>query len=500
MNLFKRYFLYRTILFISILGITIFFLKSVADLLPLLFFLLLFVIDEILVYTVQHEVKLFNILIDSTYLSVFIIFTGGVFSPFAPFYFTLIVLAAYLLSSLDSFVIAGYVGLLYGLINLVIPNITERFILIDLPEALMQPEVPDVLLKYIIYSLSFIFTAALSSFIVDRFRKEMIRLSVTTEDILDAIDYGIITLDAQRRIVWSNTVISNIIGGDIRTGMYINDVLPESFYNSLLKIFEGKKKDIEFENRGKVYKVRRNDLRQGQGIILIIYDITHEKEVEKEMQMREKLVTLGQFAANLAHGVRNPVSSIRASAELFDLNKKSNVKNRRLKKLIIEESDHLDGLVTNFLDFTRNFEINKVEISLNEVCNDVIDLLKKSKYYNDKITIKNRISKKIKIKADHTLLKSILMNIGTNSLKAMINEGYLIFNAKENKKVVIEVKDTGCGIDRNNIKKIFSSFYSGFNDGFGFGLAIVKKIIELHGWEIEILSETNKGTTVRIII
>jgi signal transduction histidine kinase len=499
-NLFKRYFLYRTILFISIFGITIFFLKRGANLLPLLFFLLLFVIDEILVYTIQRKVKLFNILIDSTYLSVFIVFTGGVFSPFAPFYFTLIVMAAYLLSSLDSFVIAGYVSLLYGLINLVIPNITGRFILIDLPEALIQPDVPDVLLKYIIYSLSFIFTAALSSFIVDRFRKEMVRLSVTTEDVLDAIDYGIITLDDNRRIVWSNKVISNIIDRDIRTGMYIGDVLPKSFYRSLKKIFEGKKKDIEFENRGKVYKVRKNALRQGQGVILIIYDITHEKEIEKEMQMREKLVTLGQFAANLAHGVRNPVSSIRASAELFDLSKKSNVKNRRLKKLIIEESDHLDGLVTNFLDFTRNFEINKVEISLSEVCSDVIDLLEKSKYYNNKITIKNQVRDKIKIKADHALLKSILLNIGTNSLKAMINGGNLIFNAKKNKKVVIEVKDTGCGIDRNNINKIFSSFYSGFNDGFGFGLAIVKKIIELHGWKIDVQSEINKGTTIRIII
>ncbi len=499
MNLFRRYFLFRSILFISTFGITIFFLREGRGLLQLLIFLLIFIIDEILVYTLQKEVKLFNILIDSTYLSIFIIFTGGGISPFVPFYFTLIVLAAYLLSPLDSFIIAGYVSLLYGLIGLVIPTyIIKRLILFDIPEVLFS--LPDVLLNYIIYSLSFIFTAALSSFIVERFRKEMVRLSVTTEDILEAIDYGIITLDDKKRIVWINSITSTIVNRELRAGMYIEEIFPKSFYRSLKKIFSSEEKEIEFEYRGRIYRARRNDIRHGEGIILLIYDITHEKELEKEMQMREKLVTLGQFAANLAHGVRNPVSSIRASAELFDLGVKSSEKNRRLKKLIIEESDHLDGLVTNFLDFTRNFGINKVEVYLKEIFEDVKNLLLKSKYFNDKIIIENRINKSLKIKADYALLKSVLMNIGTNSLKAMLNGGSLIFDAEKNKKIVIDVIDTGCGIALDNKDRIFSSFYSNFNDGFGFGLAIVKKIVELHGWDIEVHSKVNKGTKVRIII
>ncbi|MBA7697152.1 hypothetical protein ES703_105811 [subsurface metagenome] len=336
-----------------------------------------------------------------------------------------------MLSPLDSFIIAGYVSLLYGLIGLVIPTyIIKRLILFDIPEVLFS--LPDVLLNYIIYSLSFIFTAALSSFIVERFRKEMVRLSVTTGDILEAIDYGIITLDDKKRIVWINSITSTIVNRELRAGMYIEEIFPKSFYRSLKKIFSSEEKEIELEYRGRIYRARRNDLRQGEGIILLIYDITHEKELEKEMQMREKLVTLGQFAANLAHGVRNPVSSIRASAELFDLGVKSSEKNRRLKKLIIEESDHLDGLVTNFLDFTRNFGINKVEVYLKEIFEDVKNLLLKSKYFNDKIIIENRINKSLKIKADHALLKSVLMNIGTNSLKAMLNGGSLIFDAEKN--------------------------------------------------------------------
>lgn len=499
MNRFSRYFLYRTVLFISVLGITIFFIKEGGSLFPLLIFLLLFIIDEILVHTLQKEIKLFNILIDSTYLSIFIIFTGGVYSPFAPFYFTFIVLSAYLLSPLDSFITAGYSGLLYGLICLVFPGyIPERLVLITLPPV---PSLPDVLLNYIIYSLSFLFTAALSSFIVERFRREMIRLRVTTGDILGAIDYGILTIDDKRRIVWSNEIASILLDDDLEPGKYIDRILPGSFYHSLEKVFSDEKKEEEIDFRDRIYRIRRNELHQGQGTILLINDVTLEKQREEEIQMREKLITIGQFAANLAHSVRNPVSSIRASAELFDVEKGEYLdKNRRLKRLIIEESDHLDGLVLNFLDFTRGLEINPVEVHLRELCGEIEILLKKSKYFDDNISIENRVSDTIKIKADQALLRSVLLNLGTNSLKAMRNGGQLIFNCHTDGKIVIGVEDTGCGIPEKDIKRIFSPFYSRFNDGFGFGLAIVKKIIELHGWDCKVDSQLNKGTKFRIII
>ncbi|MCK4225564.1 HAMP domain-containing histidine kinase, partial [candidate division WOR-3 bacterium] len=120
--------------------------------------------------------------------------------------------------------------------------------------------------------------------------------------------------------------------------------------------------------------------------------------------------------------------------------------------------------------------------------------------FDDNISIENRVSDTIKIKADQALLRSVLLNLGTNSLKAMRNGGQLIFNCHIDEKVVIGVEDTGCGIPEKDIKRIFSPFYSRFNDGFGFGLAIVKKIIELHGWDCKVDSQLNKGTKFRIII
>ena len=125
----------------------------------------------------------------------------------------------------------------------------------------------------------------------------------------------------------------------------------------------------------------------------------------------------------------------------------------------------------------------------------------KSKFFNRNIEFKNDVGKEINIKGDYNLLKSVFSNLGVNSLKAMIEGGSLIFGTKEyDGMAVLFVKDTGCGISKQDLNKIFSPFYSNFKEGFGFGLPIVKKIIELHNWDIEIDSVVDEGTEIRIIV
>lgn len=497
-NHFRRYFLYRSALFTTLLGITLLFLKQSEGLVPLLILTSVFIIDEILVYSFQKGVYLFNILIDFAYLSIFIVFTGGSLSPFVPFYLPLTVLGAYLFFPLDSFIVAGCSAAFYGVISLVLAGrIPESLLLIEVPEL---PSLPEALLGFIVYSLSFLFTAALSSFIIQRLRKENVRLRVTTSDILEAIDYGIITVNEDGNIVWSNSKAASILGGKLPSNENLSKIVHNEFLEPMSKILKREKKEVELRVEDKVYKIRGNDLFDGEGTILMINDTTKEREMERKMQMQEKLVTLGQFAANLAHGVRNPVSSIRASAELIDTKVQNPKKNNRLRELIIEESDHLENLINNFLDFTRNFKLKKEEINLHSLTNEVIPSLKRSKYFHDKVRIINKIDKGLKIKGDYTLLKNVLINLGTNSLKAMRDGGNLIFDVTMNEKITIVIEDTGCGIKKEDLDRIFSPFYSSFNDGFGFGLSIVKKIVELHNWDIKAESKLGGGTKFRIIL
>jgi signal transduction histidine kinase len=494
----KRYFLYKVILFSLLVLLIILFREEKKSLFPLIVFVSIFAVDELLFFFLQKKAKLHNFLLDVTYLSILVIFTGGALSPFIPFYLLIIVLAAYILFPLDSFIVSGYSILSDGILSLFISErIPAAFTLIDLPD---YPPLEIVLLEFIVYSFAFVFTAAFSSLLIQFFREQLTRVRVNIADIVESIDYGIVTVDEKGIILWSNSKASNFLGVPLSSGKNLHEIITPPFKESIEKILSGKSKQLEFEVEDKIFMIRGSDLFEGKGTILMINDRTEEKEIERKMQMRDKLVTLGNFAANLAHEVRNPISSIRASAELLGTSKGMTDKNKKLKEVIIKESDRLDYLVESFLDFTKSFDLENKEFQLYKLISDVIEDLKKSKYFNKKIEFHNEVKKDFKLIGDYNLLKSVFSNLGINSLKAMPAGGSLTFGIKENDKKIIFVKDTGCGIAKQDLNKIFSPFYSRFKEGFGFGLPIVKKIIDLHNWDIEVESVVDRGTEVSIVL
>jgi len=495
----RRYCLYRAILFVLLFSLILVFREKEKSLLPLLVLSTVFIFDEFLFFFLQKKPKLYNFLLDVTYLSFMLVFTGAALSPFVPFYLPIIVLSAYLLFPIDSFIVSGYSAVSYGVTAIFLTEkIPRNLILISIPSF---PPLEIVLVEFVVYSFAFIFTAAISSLVVQILREQLIRVKVDISDIVEAIDYGIVTVDEQGHIVWSNSKAANFFGTSLLPGKKLLDIIVEAFKKPVETILSREEKNLEVEKEDKIFMVRGSDLFDGKGTILMINDQTEEKEIERKMRMRDKLVTLGNFAANLAHEVRNPVSSIRASAELISHSKEKTDKNKRLRELIMKESDRLDYLVESFLDFTKSFNLENKTIQLYNLIEDVISDLKKNKFFNRNIKFQNELSEDAAIKGDHNLLRSILSNLGVNSLKAMPSGGNMIFGVREaNGKLILFLKDTGCGIREKDLSKIFSPFYTHFREGFGFGLPIVKKIVELHNWDIEVESVVNEGTEIRIIV
>jgi len=496
----RRYCLYRAILFVLLFFLILVFREKEKSLLPLFVVFFVFVLDEFLFFFLQKKAKLYNFLLDVTYLSFMLVFTGAALSPFVSFYLPIIVLSAYLLFPVDSFIVSGYSVASFGITSIFLTErIPENLVLISLPEF---PPLEIVLVEFVVYSFAFIFTAAVSSLVVQILREQLIRVKVDISDIVEAIDYGIITVDEKGCIVWSNSKAESFLGAALSPGKTLLEIAVDPFKKPIERILSRQEKMLEFENEDRIFMIRGSDLFDGKGTILMVNDQTEEKEIERKMQMRDKLVTLGNFAANLAHEVRNPVSSIRASAELIGPYEKGKAnKNEKLRELIMKESDRLDYLVESFLDFTKSFNLENKTIQLYNLIEGVISDLKKNKFFNRSIKFQNELSEDVTIKGDHNLLKSILSNLGVNSLKAMPSGGNMIFGVREgNGKIILFVKDTGCGIPEKDLSKIFSPFYTHFKEGFGFGLPIVKKIVELHNWDIEVESVVNEGTEIRIIV
>ncbi|MEO0292932.1 MAG: ATP-binding protein [candidate division WOR-3 bacterium] len=497
MNKIKRYCIYRFILFLLIFFLIFIFREERKSLFPLFLLSSIFILDEIFVLSSQKNPNLFNLILDGLYLSLSVIFTGGAVSPFIPFYLLLIMLTAYMLEPVHSFIISGYSILSYGFISLFLrEKIPGNLIMVALPEL---PGLETVLIEFVVFSFAFIFTSAFTSLIIQVFRRQLIRFKIDISDIVEAIEYGIVAVDEEGRIVWKNSKASKLLGVSLPRGERYLEVLPSPFNEAFEKILKKEEKQIELEVGGKIFTIRGNNF-EDKGVIFTIKDSTEEKEIERKMQMREKLVTLGNFAANLAHEVRNPVSSIRASAELISPSKGKVNKNKKIKEVILKESDRLDYLVESFLDFAKSFDLESKEIQVYSLIENVIRDLKKSKYFNKNIKIQNKVGKEFKIKGDYNLLRSVFFNLGVNSLKAISKEGTVEFGVEENDKKVIFVKDTGCGIKEEDLNEIFSPFYSRFKEGFGFGLPIVKKILDLHNFDIEVKSKVGEGTEVKVII
>ena len=219
---------------------------------------------------------------------------------------------------------------------------------------------------------------------------------------------------------------------------------------------------------------------------------SEQRELEAQLNQAERLATLGEMIAGVSHEIRNPLGIIRSTAEFLGSMPGSDKSQARLSRLIMEESSRLNDIVTEFLDFARPREPNLETCRLDEILKKNIQFLESEWDLKGISCIENLGDRSLEIKADPHLLYRCFLNIFMNSIQSMENGGTISISVKEEKGLyVIVIQDTGSGIDKESLKKIFNPFFSTKDKGSGLGLAIVKNIIEGHKGQI--LIEGNKG-------
>ena len=224
-----------------------------------------------------------------------------------------------------------------------------------------------------------------------------------------------------------------------------------------------------------------------------------QSELEEQLHLAERLASLGEMVAGVSHEIKNPLGIIQSTAELLHDLPETDQAQKKLSGIITEESARLNRVVTEFLDFARPPSINF------QVC-DLQDIIRKNlsflspEFKKKGITVHEKLNGgSFILQADQDLLYRALMNIFINAIQSMDHSGAItvrVMDQKDHLKVTIE--DTGKGIDKDNLKKIFNPFFTTKEKGSGLGLAIVRKIIEGHRGTIEIESVKVSGTKVTI--
>ncbi len=238
-----------------------------------------------------------------------------------------------------------------------------------------------------------------------------------------------------------------------------------------------------------------------KGVLLVFHDITELKKLE---QMRK------DFVANVSHELKTPITSIKGFSEtLLDGAMHDQKALEAFLSIILKESNRLQSLIQDLLDLSKieqhGFKLVVAELNVHEQISDVLTMLKGKMDEKDIRLDFNDGNSSLSIEGDPDRLKQVFINIINNAINYTPSGGNIsITILNQQKHVAVLVKDTGIGIERDEIPRIFERFYrvdkarTRNSGGTGLGLAIVKHIIEAHKGSIEVNSEVGKGTVFTI--
>ena len=460
-----------------------------------------------------------QLLIDVLLISLLIYYSGGSQSIFTILYFFPIIAGSVILFRRGSLALAAASTLAYGTILFLeyfgtYPAFFTEFWYRPLRD------IRSGMNLFSIHGLTFFITAILSSLLSERLRRtekallsttlKYDQLAVLYKKIFDDIPSGIITVINQKNIISCNPAAEKITGfsaGEIN-GMDINKAFPGVKLNT----------DMSFRSEVEITRKDRRKIPIGYSFaklnmpgtedkyeVITLQDLSETKKMEKQILQAEKMATIGEMAAGIAHELRNPLAAISGAAEVLDASGDINPHNQGLMNIITRECTRLQSTISDFLSFSKPMEPEKEFIPLLPLVKEMIQVLQHTQDWPEKCKSVLDIPEKMDCWADPQQIHRVFLNILHNSCVALRNmEGEIRVIAKEveddtgMEKTVLTIIDTGRGIPALIIDKIYEPFFTTSENGTGLGLSIVKQIVNAHEGTIRITSSENKGTTTEI--
>jgi len=336
------------------------------------------------------------------------------------------------------------------------------------------------------------------------------------DSILESMTSGLIAVDSQGRITVLNRAAERLRGvaREAAMGRPYAEVFPWDAisFQSLLYTLQTRKPILRQEKEiasatGEIIPVRYGTaLVLGKdhavlGAMEMFQDVTEIRKLEEEVQQSKTLAALGEMASHVAHQIRNPLGGIGGFAALLERELTPEDPRQRLVKRIIEGIASLDRIVSELLLYTRPVKANFREVELRALIAEILSFVEMRLHQRElPIQVKRTFPRRdVVAKVDPQLFQEALSNLIQNAIHAMPRGGVLRVRLRVSRGTVhLTVRDTGDGIDEAASEKIFYPFFSTKPSGTGMGLAIVKKIVELHRGSIEVKSERGRGSTFLI--
>jgi signal transduction histidine kinase len=244
--------------------------------------------------------------------------------------------------------------------------------------------------------------------------------------------------------------------------------------------------------------------RSQKAMLFMVEDLNRQakelKDAQEKIVRSEKLAAIGQLASSVAHEIRNPLGVIKNAVYYFNMLGlgKDNPEIKENLAIISQEIEISDRIISDLLEFSRVKKPDLRPENINMIIEEILRRLKAK--ISPGIEIATELSGNLpEVEVDALQIQQIFSNVALNALQAMEKGGKLtIISREQNGFVEIAFKDTGCGIPKENLAKIFEPLFSTKAKGTGLGLSVCRSLVEGHNGKIEVESEAGKGTTFRV--
>jgi two-component system sensor histidine kinase PilS (NtrC family) len=367
---------------------------------------------------------------------------------------------------------------------------------------------------------------------LDASRSEVRRLRSHHERIVQSLLSGLLTTDRDGRITSFNPEAGRITGRESSdvVGLEIDEVIPGArslvvtpplmggdLPNPRLRLAYVREGGAEL-HLGIAGSALRDADGESRGSVVIFQDVTRVVEMEAELRRNERLAAAGRLAADIAHEVRNPLAAISGSIQMMlSGGQPQSPENARLMEIVLRETDRLNELSTDFLQYAHppHPKIEKVELQV--VIDEMLQMVENS---GVRVETATDIPSGFHVEADAAQLRQLLWNLCSNAVQAMPEGGALSVSAgpagqppqDERSRgrnvaemeglswVEVRVSDSGVGIAPEDCDRIFDPFFTTKETGTGLGLATVHRIVEGHGGFLKVESAVGQGTTFRVVL
>lgn len=458
---------------------------------------------------------------DILFVTVLLMLTGGISSPYSFLYLLAIMSAGMLLDRRQALYTAALCTILYGaMVDMQYYDLLQNLGLDS--EAARQRG--DLVLFYTIFLhlTGFVLAAIMASHLAERVRVSEVNLAELQQlhsTVVKNLDNGLMTITPDGMIRVFNTYLERLTGQSQQLA-YNRSV------NSLFEQLPSPAELLTSKSKGEFYypvdgaeplfigyvavpfKGVKDEL---SGLIISIKDLTMIKQMEQALKRSDRLAALGELSARMAHEIRNPLAAISGSIQILADHDSPKGKESLLFEIIMRESDRLNDLITDFLSYARPTPPKKALFSLYQLVQELETLLAGDELFA-KIRLVCSVPSDLMLMADQSQIQQVLLNLLRNAADAMqVKGGEISLTAElqsiqngslwsRYKMLSLSVADQGCGFDDMSMQHLFEPFWTTKQTGSGLGLATVYRIIEAHGGTIKVDSDAGQGAVVTILL